>query len=154
MELQISRTREGVKPKGRREGTAGMMLVLPIRLRCPNSPQSLCREVQSAGAESPHSSGLGDGWAGGTRLEVSGSFAAPELSFPITNKTCLWTQCLDLVHLGLHHDLLSLPWRSSLTPLTALGSARTAPPLRLVLSGLSATLHGMLILRKIWDTKE
>lgn len=90
----------------------------------------------------------------GQGSKSQGSFAAPELSFPIMNKTCLWTQGHVLVHLDLHHDLLSLSWHGSLTPLTALGSVRTAPPLRLVLSGLSATLHGMPILRKIWDTKE
>lgn len=98
----------------------------------------------------------GWGMAGleGQGSKSQGSFAAPELSFPITNKTSLWTQCHGLVHLGLHHDLLSLSWHGNLTPLSVLGSARTPSPLPLMVSAVFATPHKMLILRKILDTEE
>lgn len=79
------------------------MLVLPIRLRCPNSPQFRVQEQKA-----PTAQGWGMAGLEGQGSKSQGSFAAPELSFPITNKTCLWTQCHDLVHLDLHHDLLSL----------------------------------------------
>lgn len=38
--------------------------------------------VQSAGAESSHSLGLGDGWAGGTRLKVSGVLCCSRALLP------------------------------------------------------------------------